>query len=168
MFYPPETAKLSFRQPLFDQMDKSPYWVAEPILKGIRCLAHHHHKRIDLWTRRRSKISAPLVELRRQIKGMIPDQTILDGVLIGTTTLKERYCIFDIPSHPERLFERYAALIDLYNDQPLIEIVRQTVNKRALFYKNKPFGIILKDLSSYYLVDNQRPKINPSWIKIIS
>ena len=172
MFYPANSARLSIRQPLFDKLEQSPCWIAEPLISGIHCLAYHHHKRIDLWTRRLLRISAPLIELRKQLMAMLPDQTTVEGVLIGPTALKDRLCIFDIPilkgQETGRLFERYNALIGLYDDQPLIEIVRQTVNKRAFFYKNKPFGIILKDLSSYYIIGTKRGKINPYWIKIYS
>jgi hypothetical protein len=161
---------MSIRHPLFDQYDMSSKWIAEPKLHGIRCLAEHHHNKVDLWTRKLMRISAPLVELRQQIKDMVPDKTVLDGVLTGGK-FKDHYCVVDIPifkgETTGRLFERYDLLIQLYNYQSLISIVRQSINKRALYYKSRPYNIILKDMSSYYQINHKMGKSASGWVEII-
>ena len=172
MFYPANPVKMSVRHPLFDQHNLSSKWIAEPKLHGIRCLTEHHHNRIDLWTRKLMRISAPSVDLRQQIKDMIPDKTILDGVLIGDGKFKEHFCVFDIPvfkgETTGHLFERYDLLIQLFKYPSLISIVRQSINKRALFYKSQPYNIILKDMSSYYTINHKSGDSCPGWIEITS
>jgi ATP-dependent DNA ligase len=144
----------------------------------MRCLAHHHHRRIDLWTRELKPISAPLVKLRRQIMSMAPDETILDGILFGAGKTYDRYFTFDIPQFKNkgtgRLIERAWLLKYLYKNQANISIPdhHPEQNKLLFYYHATKLsnikGIILKDLSSMYpIVTKARPTTN-SWIEITS
>ena len=175
MFYPCNPASMSISYQGFGKLERDPDWIAELSMRGIRCLAHHLHNRIDLWTRDRMRITAPLVELRRQIKDMIPDQTILDGVLVGESKVKDHYFVFDIPRFKGidscvPLLARTILLRILYQNQPLIKISEQTDKKLLLYYESIKMrninGIILKCLHGNYIIGTKKGKINPEWIKV--
>ena len=111
---------------MFARHARDPAWTAEPCMSDYRCLAHRHHNRIDLWNQYHMRIEAPYTELRRQIKDMIPDRTILDGVLFGEGKIRDHYYTFDIPEFQGEpagvLYQRHALLKYIYHDQPLIQV----------------------------------------------
>ncbi|MCE5212634.1 MAG: hypothetical protein LLG40_13910 [Deltaproteobacteria bacterium] len=173
MFYPCFPIVMPFVFSGINNILEDPLWIAEPSMRGIRCLAHKHNNRIDLWTRDRMRITAPLEALRRQILSMTTDQMILDGVLIGDGKLKDNYYVFDIASDQGILSQRYAKLICLYWDgeYPLIQISQQTTDKYKLLSDNRTNkntnGIILKHIDKNYYVPAKNKRINHDWIKII-
>ena len=179
MFYPCKPARITVQGRLFVKKEYDFNWIAELSIPGIRCLAHHHHNRVDLWSRGSMRITAPLVETRRQIKNMIPDETILDGVLFhqeGEGRVNNHYFVFDIPQFKNRetgqLWERFALLQSLDKGQPLIKITEhhQPRHKRTFYYQSVGTqgvsGIVLKDLSSIYPIGTKSIKITDSWLEV--
>ena len=173
MFFPCNPSAMSIHHHKFYQMERDPKWAAEVCMIGFRCLAHRINGRIDLWTRDQMRITASLPELRRQIKDMIPEKTILDGVLFGEGK-KDHYFVFDIPELKGKgagvLHQRHKLLRTLYHGQPLIQIAEQFDNPYRLWsdvrLMPKVNGIILKYLESNYLISYNRRKITHHWIKI--
>lgn len=178
MFYPPQPSYIAKLSSQFRKLETDPSWIAEPSMRGMRCLAHHHHGRIDLWTRDLHLISAPLVETRKQIIAMIPDGTILDGVLFwpGHGKILTNYFVFDIPQYKNKgtgqLFERYNLLRNLNKNLPLIRITEhdQAKNKLLIYYESIKLpevkGIILKDLTSMYPNASKSKSMTDSWIEV--
>jgi ATP-dependent DNA ligase len=176
MFFPCKPAKIALQSQQFVDREYDYNWIAEVSMQGIRCMAHHHFNRIDLWARGGRRISAPLVELRRQIKSMIPDETIIDGVLFGTGPVKSNYFVFDIPRLKRKenanLSERYYNLMALYKKQPLIRITEHclTRGKRMFFYESFKLpevkGIIIKDLTKTYPIGTRIKNITDRWIEV--
>jgi len=177
MIYPPQPSQISTRSRQFRKLEEDHSWIAEPCVRGLRCLAHRHHCRIDLWTWKSKQISAPLVEIRRQIMTMIPDETILDGVLFGTGKLYDQYFVFDIPQfkNAERgvLSERHNLLSSL-KPQPNIIITDHQPDKNKLVFYHEVSkislykGIIIKDLSSMYPNVTKSRSFTNSWLEVNS
>lgn len=170
MFYPPHASKMRITNHQFRKLTVNPAWITEVSPSGLRCLAHRINNRIDLWADGKTRIMAPYAELKRQIKDMIPNQTVIDGVLFGEDKARDHYFVFDIPqfkgSSAGALFTRHALLRSLYRNQPLIKISKQSDNAYCQIQKSVN-SIYMKCLDSTYLLDYKRPKINPHWIKII-
>ena len=177
MFYQPQPSYITTQSRQFRKLETDPSWIAEPSMRGMRCLAHHHHGRIDLWTRELHLISAPLVETRKQIMTMIPDGTILDGVLFGTGKLYDQYFVFDIPQFKNKetgiLSERLELLNSLKSQPKIVIPDHDPAKNKLLFYYEsiklpEVKGIILKDLSSMYPnVSNKKP-MTSSWFEVVS
>jgi len=176
MIYPPQPSQISTRSRQFREIENDPSWVAEPCVRGMRCLAHRHHGQIDLLTQEWKQITAPLTALRKQIINMIPDGTILDGVLFGTGKQYDHYFAFDIPQFKNKttgpLQERITLLRLLLKNQTsiIIPAYYPNQNKLVTFYgtQNLPEynGIIIKDLLSMYPNVTKSKSVTTSWLKV--
>ena len=176
MIYPPQPSQISTRSRQFREIENDPSWVAEPCVRGMRCLAYHHHGQLDLLTQEWKQITALFPKLRKQIFATIPDGTIVDGVLCGAGKQYDHYFAFDIPQFKNKqtgpLHERIALLRLLLKKQSLIIVPAYYPNQNKLvtFYgtQNLPEynGIILKDLSSMYPVVTKWKSITSSWLKV--
>jgi ATP-dependent DNA ligase len=177
MFYPCKATRINLYDPLFVKLEYDYNWIAEPSMKGIRCLAHHHFNRIDLWARGERLITAPLIDLRRQIKALIPDGTVIDGVIFGPAKEKNNYFVFDIPilrnKETGMLASRYLILKTLPDKFPLITITthQSARNKRPIFYESikNPLvnGITIKDLSQTYPIGSKTHKLTDRWLVVV-
>jgi ATP-dependent DNA ligase len=176
MIYPPQPSQISTHSLQFRKVETDPSWVAEPCVLGLRCLAYRHHCRIDLWTKGRKPITAPLVEIQSQIMSIIPDDTILDGILFAGMGRKyDHYFVFDIPLFRNKetgdLFERHH-LLNLLKYQPNIITPdhQPETNKLVLLHESRKIlgykGIIIKDLSSIYPKTTKSKSITSSWLAI--
>lgn len=84
-FYPEKPVLMHIDQDAFEDMSKSPQWMAEPKLNGARCEVHMMDGEVEFWDRHGKKLdfnSNPLykekrekiIKILRQVFGVVGDR----------------------------------------------------------------------------------------------
>lgn len=179
-YYPNLPNRVAPNNPFFLRLDNDPEWVAGVKKNGWHVLVDSRKANM-LWTRNKTEIPDKLTELRREIALLIPENTIVDGELIHkrTINIKGRLYLFDIivyrgkELHNLPLRERRKYLDDIMCNNVCPEIEKEIqvqIGKRLLYEQSiqaeDEEGIVIKKLSSKYLIGISDCITNPFWIKV--
>jgi ATP-dependent DNA ligase len=179
-YYPNLPNRVAPNNPFFLRLDNDPEWVAGVKKNGWHVLIDSRKANM-LWTRNKTEIPDRLTELRREIALLIPENTIVDGELIHkrTINIKGRLYLFDIivyrgkELHNLPLRERRKYLDDIMCNNVCPEIEKEIqvqIGKRLLYEQSiqaeDEEGIVIKKLSSKYLIGISDCITNPFWIKV--
>lgn len=178
-FYPCSPAnRLDINCVQFDELDNDTDYVSEDKRNGWRCEAYNNDELI-LWTRKRTIIPDALPTLRKKLREMLTDATVVDGELMEKRTkeIKELFYAFDIlfykgePVYRLPWTERRSLLEKVIQPIPgLIELSSPVFKrKRKHYYKsiqNGNEGIVLKKINSVYPIGLVKSIDNPYWIKV--
>lgn len=178
-FYPCMPNRLDHTSQFFNEIDRDAGWIAEVKKNGWRALPVKSEGEITIWTRHKTLITEPVLNIRSALKRIVPEGTILDGEFINNRTrnIKGRLYLFDIIMLEGKLLtnlplkERRRILESLITETGDIELARQVrVGKRKLFFQSIEGdlneGIVLKKLDSKYPVSDSRCLKNPFWMKV--
>jgi ATP-dependent DNA ligase len=172
--------RIDAKAPYFKSLNDDPKWIGEVKKRGWRCGAYQFDERLELWTRNATLIKDPLSELREELRGLIPFNTIIDGELIekATKTVKGIYYVFDIlihegtPVYQRAWTERRKIIEKIFastSDRILLSVPVR-MGKVKLYYDSiegeENEGIVLKKTSAPYIIGTKDCPVNPFWVKV--
>lgn len=176
LIYPPKPYEISVQSRQFREIENAPSWIVEPYVRGMRCIAHRHHGKLDLWNGELKPISASLTELRRYLTLAMPNGTSVDGVLFGEKKNYNHYFAFDVTQYKNKktkeLHERITIIRSTFKKTPYVVIpsYANDKNKLVVFYLIRKFlmydGMILKNMADMYPIVTKSKPITQKWLKV--
>lgn len=176
-YYPCKPNQIDKDSDMFKSLDKDSGWIAEVKKDGWRCMAYRD-KKVTLWTRHKTLITKDTDTINKRLLEL-PENTIIDGEFINNRTknVKGIYYVFDILMHKGTLLvnvpfsKRRKILETVMPFDSAVQLAQQIqVGKIKLFRdclrSEENEGIVIKKLSSKYLVSLTSCQQNPMWIKV--